>query len=446
MNIVVFTDTFLPKTDGISISLNHFTKILANRGHHFVICAPSYEKKDTIEIHDNVTIIRFKNAPLPSYPDIKIVLPSQKKLKKAMTMYKPDLIHIQTPGLLGQYGVLMAKMYKVPLIGTYHTLVSEQGTYVSLYRLLKVDRLLNFFKGASSNRFFEMKIFIEGSLWVNLGRSVSEKGIFRGALKPRKKVKKRLDKIIRSKDKTIKKRVIMKLCNSLYEAGELIISPSEMIKKELESKGVKKPIAVISNGMDLSRFKGVPKKPSSKIKLLHVGRISFEKNCDVILKAFEIIIESIPDAQLDIVGEGPAITSLKIQVEQQGIQNSVNFLGFLPHSTLHNLYPKYDLFITASTMETQGLVVLEALACGVPCIGVDSFALPELIQNAESGYVVEPFDYSDMAQKCLKVLKDPLLFEKFSRHALRIANNHELHSCADKLEETYFSVLEKNLL
>lgn len=406
MNIIVFTDTFLPKTDGIAISLNHFTKILADRGHHFVICAPSYEKTDTIEIHENVTIIRFKNAPLPSYPEIKIVLPSQKRLKKAMTIHKPDLIHIQTPGLLGQYGVLMSKMYKVPLIGTYHTLVSEQDTYISLYRLLKVDSLLNFFKS-------------------------------------KKKIKNRLDKVTRTKEKTLKKRVIMKLCNNLYESGELIISPSQMIKKELENTGVKKPIVVISNGMDLTRFRGQPKRPSTKPRLLHVGRISFEKNCNVVLKAFKIIQEKIPEATLDIIGEGPAITSLGIQAGQLGIKDNVNFLGFISHSTLHEVYPKYDLFVTASTMETQGLVVLEAMACGLPCVGVDSYALPELIQNDRNGYAVKSFDHKDMAAKCLQILADPDMYEKFSNQSLEIAQDHELHSCADKLEDTYKSVVKK---
>src|SRR5262249_42560398 len=147
------------------------------------------------------------------------------------------LVHIQSPGLLGNYGVLAAKMYGVPLIGTYHTLVSEQDTYVSLYRLLKVDALLNYFKS-------------------------------------HKKVEKRLEKIERKKDKSFKSILIYKVVLGLYQAGELIISPSHLIKKELIEGGATSPIEVVSNGMDLDRFKGTVKSPNSPPKLLHVGRIS----------------------------------------------------------------------------------------------------------------------------------------------------------------------------
>jgi len=272
MNIVIFTDTYLPKIDGVGISVDHFTRILAARGHNFVICAPRYEDDDSEKVGDNIHIIRFRSAPLPSYPDIKVVLPSQKKIAKAMTMYNPDLIHIQTPGLLGNYGVLASKMYGVPMIGTYHTLVSEQDTYISLYRLLKVDTLLNYFK---SN----------------------------------KKIEKRLDKIERKKGKSIKSQIIYRLTLGLYQAGELIISPSHLIKKDLLEGGATVPIEVVSNGMDLDRFRGSIKElPQAGPRLLHVGRISFEKNCEVVLKAFAMIREKFPNATLDIIGDGPAQT------------------------------------------------------------------------------------------------------------------------------------------
>lgn len=407
MKIAIFTDTFLPKIDGIAISLDHFTRILAGRGHEFVICAPQYEKEETVHIHENVSIIRFKNAPLPSYPDIKVVLPSHKRLRRAMSDFKPDLIHIQSPGLLGQYGVLASRMYSVPLIGTYHTLVSEQDTYISLYRLLKLDMLLGYFQR-------------------------------------NKKIKKNLDKIERKKDKTLKKKIILNLCNRLYETGELIISPSHLIKKELENNGVTTPIEVISNGMDLTRFTGNVKSVKSPPRFLHVGRISFEKNCEVVLKAFALIGEKIPGATLDIVGDGPAVTSLKIVSNQLGIADRVTFHGFVAHGTLHNLYPEYDIFLTASTMETQGLVVLEAMACGLACVGVNSFALPELIHHERNGFIVEPFDHIEMAKRVMEMIENPDLYEKFSEQSLAIASEHELNCCADKLESLYLTFFPGN--
>ncbi len=409
MNIVIFTDTYLPKIDGVGISVDHFSRMLAARGHNFVICAPKYGPDDFHSIGDNITVIRFKNAPLPSYPEIKIVLPSHKKLKKAMTHHKPDLVHIQTPGLLGQYGVLAAKMYGVPLIGTYHTLVSEQATYVSLYRLLKVDSLLNFFK---SN----------------------------------KKIKKNLEKIERKDQKTLKKALIFKLTNTLYETARLIISPSHLIKKELLDYNVRTPIEVVSNGMDLDQFTGKAKEsPGDSPRFLHVGRISFEKNCEVVLKAFALILEKKPAATLDIIGDGPALTSIKIEAKQLGIDSRVNFPGFVAHSSLPQIYPQYDLFLTASTMETQGLVVLEAMACGLPCIGVDSFALPELIHHDRNGYIVEPYDHIAMAEYAMKLITDDRIYRRFSVQSLEIAKEHDLKICADRLETVYRMVTERKI-
>ena len=76
MNVAIFTDTFLPKIDGVAISVDHFCRYLSARGHKFIICCPKYGSDDIKVLGDDIEILRFKNAPLPSYPDIKVVLPS----------------------------------------------------------------------------------------------------------------------------------------------------------------------------------------------------------------------------------------------------------------------------------------------------------------------------------------------------------------------------------
>ncbi len=404
MNIVIFTDTYLPHIDGVAISVDHFTRLLSGRGHRFIICCPRYGKSDPDPAVENIQVLRFKSASLPSYPDVKIVLPSHKRIRKAMMDFQPDLVHIQTPGPMGNYGVLASRMYDVPLCGTYHTLVSEQGTYISFYRLLKVDKLLSYFKS-------------------------------------RKKIKKRLEQVERKNARNLKKKVILRLTNRLYEFGSVIISPSHLIKEELERNGVKKPVEVVSNGMDLALFtRKVKEAPGNAPRLLHVGRISYEKNCEVVLKAFAMILEEFPDATLSIVGDGPALTAMKIEARQLGVDDRVTFPGFIPHETLPAIYPQYDLFLTASTMETQGLVVLEAIASGLPCVGVDAYALPELIQNGRNGFIGEPFDHPAMARSAIRILKDPDLYRNFSREGIEIAEGHALEACADRLEEVYRQV------
>ncbi|HSV95649.1 MAG TPA: glycosyltransferase [Spirochaetota bacterium] len=400
MNIVIFTDTFLPKIDGVAVSVESFSRILSARGHNFVICCPRYGVGDPMELGERVKIVRFSNFSLPSYPDIKVVFPLFRKIREAMTMFPADLVHIQSPGLLGIYGIIAARYYGVPAIGTYHTLVSEVTTYLSPARLLKIDRLIAFYRSL---------------------RGTTDR------VSP-----------ARNNKKTLAQRAVQRLCNWLYERKDLIISPSHRIKSVLEEQNVTTPIEVISNGMDLGVFRGsVKERPSGPPRLLHVGRISFEKNCDVVLGAFAQIHREIPGATLTIVGDGPALESLKAMTGRLGLADRVVFTGFVPRAELPDLYPRYDLFLTASTMETQGLVVLEAIASGLPCVGVDAYALPELIHNGENGFIARPFDPEEMARLALDILGDASRYRAFSAEGLRIASEHEINRCATRLEAVY---------
>ncbi len=403
MRILYFSDTFLPKTDGVAVSIKNFSELLSLRGHEFRIAAPRYGEGDFERMGDNIQIVRFRSGYLPSYPDIKVVLPSPGKITKLIEEFKPEVIHIHTPGLLGVYAVNAAERYGIPTVGTYHTLMAEQEMYVSFYRLFKLDKL--FFK---INK-FKKKLNIED-----------------------------LDKFVKFDNFNIRKKIILKICNDLYNRCDLVISPSHLIKKQLIEYGIEKPITVVSNGMDLKRFTGTTKEFSGDApKFLHVGRISYEKNCDVVINAFALILRHFPKATLTIIGEGPAIPSLQRQTEALSITASVEFKGFIPNAELHNVYPQYDLFLTASTMETQGLVVLESIACGLPAVGVDSFALPELIQDGKNGFIVPPFDSRGLAEKSIQLLSNPELYKKFSSASLEIASEHEMERCVNDMEEVY---------
>ncbi|XDD51975.1 glycosyltransferase [Leptospira sp. WS92.C1] len=405
MRILYFSDTFLPKVDGVAISMKNFADLLSKRGHTFMICCPRYGEGDSDAATDSIRVERFRSGYLPSYPDIKVVLPSPSKIKRLIKEFEPDLVHIHTPGLLGLYGINATEKYGIPTIGTYHTLMSEQDMYLSFYRLLKLDKL--FLRASKSDK--KLKI-------------------------------KDLSKIEKTDKFNIRKKIILKISNNIYERCDLIISPSHLIEKQLREFGLKTKIAVISNGLDLTSFKGIPKKLSTSPKLLHVGRISYEKNCDVILNSFKLIHDSIPDSTLTIIGDGPALPSLKIQAQNLGIENAVTFTGFIKREQLPQEYPKYDLFLTASTMETQGLVILESVACGLPAVGVDSFAIPELIHDGKNGYIAKPFDVKAIAEKSIEILKDSALYEKFSEESIRISKGHEMNACVDKMEEVYKTI------
>lgn len=403
MKIVVFSDTYLPKIDGVGISTDQFCRLLAQRGHEFVICAPQYgHDDDAVGSGERIRVIRFTNRPLPSYPDVKLANLSLRRIREAMAG-KPDLVHIQSPGLMGQYGIAAARLYSVPVVGTYHTMVNEVGMYLSPYRLLKLDKLVE---------------KVKDTLSVGLRRE--------------------LKKAEHAPKKSLSNRLILRLTNELYNRCEVVISPTELIATELRGAGVKRPLEIVSNGLDLERFHGKPRTlTAGAIRYLHVGRISFEKNVDVLLWAFARIREEQPEATFDIVGDGPALTSLRGEAERLGFGDAVHFHGFVPRDNLPEIYPQFDCFLTASTMETQGLVVLEALASGLPAVGVDSYALPELIRDGENGYLARPFDDTGIAALAIQLTSDRERYEAFSRESLSIAGGHDVHRSADLLERIY---------
>jgi len=398
MKVAIFTDTYFPKIDGIARSVQQFVTLLSEKGHRFVICCPDYDGP-AAEPGDGVQVIRFANTPLPSYPDVRLSHPSGEKIKKAIEAFGADLIHIQTPGPLGYYGTLAAGYYNLPSIGTYHTLVSEQSTYLSPLRLFGVDSLLD-------------------------------------SLVSTNPIAKSLVDLMQQGEELIARPIIEMGCNLFYNSTDLVITPTRTIRTELLKSGVTKPIRVVSNGINLKRFSGtVRERPHSPPALVHTGRLSFEKNCDVLLEAFRIIRQTFPEATLDFIGDGPATASLKKGVPES--DERIRFVGTVPYDSLPERYRDYDLFLTASTMETQGLAVLEACATGLPCVGVDSHALPELIQEERNGYIVPPFSPQRMAERAIEILSDAERFGRFSKQSIEIARGHDSHVCAASLEAIY---------
>lgn len=401
MRIAIFTDSFFPKIDGIAVSVQNFCEKLEARGHRFVICCPRYADDDSEQLGEKIRIERFKSVALPSYPEMRIVVPGRRKLHRVIRDFKPDLIHIQTPGFMGQYGVAAGKLYSIPVIGTYHTMMSEVGMYVNPLRLLKLDKLLARFRR-------------------------------------KKKITSKLAKLTRKKPPSLGGKLLYKLANRLYEKCAIVISPSEIIKQQLVEQKLQAPVTVVSNGIDLTLFKGqVRIFPGDEPRLLHVGRIAPEKNTEEVIRAFALIKRELPMARLTVVGDGPVLTDLKREASELGIADSVTFTGYQPRSQLPQVCLAHDLFLTASAMETQGLVALEAIATGLPAIGVDAYALPELIHHGRNGYIVPAHDVQAMAAAAVKLLGDRQNYTAFSAAGIEIAAMHGHDTCTDRLERLY---------
>jgi len=401
MRIAIFTDSFFPKIDGIAVSVKNFCEALEPRGHKFLICCPRYSDSDIETLGKKIRIERFKSVPLPSYPEMRVVIPGRKRMLRVIKEFRPDLIHIQTPGFMGQYGVAAGKVFSLPVVGTYHTMMSEVGMYVNPFRLLKLDKLLARFKR-------------------------------------KKKILSKLDSLTRKKPGSWGGKLLFMQANRLYEKCRVIISPSDLVKSELLRHDIKAAISVVSNGIDLAFFRGEKRAyPESAPRILHVGRIAPEKNTEEVIRAFALVKREMPDARLTVVGDGPVLIDLKRESSELDIADSIDFTGYIAREALPKIYADHDLFVTASAMETQGLVALEAVATGLPAVGVDAFALPELIQHGKNGYVAPPHDVRGIADAIVKILRSKIIFENFSAASIEIAAEHSHDRSTDKLEKIY---------
>ncbi len=282
---------------------------------------------------------------------------------------KLDIVHTHSPFTMGFFGWRVAKLQKIPRVSTFHTLLSEYVSYVS-----------------------------------KLGKII---------LKP----------------------ITWEFCKSFYNRHRKLIAPSKMLKKTLRDHGIRKPVEVIPTGINTDFFR-----PSDKTKarkklgmdgekiFLCLGRLGHEKNIDVIIRAFENV-----NAKLVIAGRGPAERKLKKLTVGLGLQNKVIFKGFISEKLKPIYYSAVDALLIASEAETQGLVVVEAMACGTPVIGADSLALSEIICDGKNGHLFEPGNVEELTEK-IETFEPS---ERMKKIATRTSKNYSIEKCTVKLEEFY---------
>jgi len=398
MRIAIFTDTFHPNIDGVVFSLLNKFRILTKKGHQFIVFAPKY-KTDQEEIKiEGVKIVRLPSFPLPNYPEFKAVVPFYGYCSKLVKDFNPDLIHIETYSTLGWVGSRIAKRRNIPLIGTYHTVAAEFVKYLSPTNILGIDK-------------------------------IREKWSKSKEVKP-----------VPQKESFFKK-MIWQSTIRLYNNCDIVTTPSPAIKRELLKRGLKTEARQVSNGIDLEKFP--LKNDFAKVpkRIVHGGRMSYEKRCDIILYAFKKISEKYSDVKLTFVGGGPALDYLKDLAKNLKID--VEFTGYVEHKKMGDYFRKNDVFITASPMETQGLVVLEAMASGLPAIGVNKYALPDVIHHGENGFVCRGNYFEDIAKYFSKMHDSPELFKRLRENAYEEVQKHRIDSCVGEMESTYRDLLKK---
>ena len=171
--------------------------------------------------------------------------------------------------------------------------------------------------------------------------------------------------------------------------------------------------------------------------MLYVGRVDPEKSIGHVIEAFSRVAPKVSEAELVVVGDGIDLERLKELAEDLKLGERAKFLGKVLPPDLIEIYQDGMVFATASETETQGIVLIEAAATGLPLIAVDAGAVGELCQNKVNGILCRPGDVSGMARAMKKILTEPELREKYSKESIKIAAEHDLKRTVARFEEIY---------
>lgn len=390
MKIAFFTDTFLPQVNGIATSLANQAQKLGEREHEVLIFTPKVDdiKRKTFKAK-NVTIINLPAVPSFVYTELKIGVFGLPKVMNTLTKFQPDIIHLHSALTVGMDAVLASKILKKPLVGTVHTFISDSD-YLRLFKYKLAVKLLD--------------------------------------------------------------KVSQRYLNFLFGQCDVVVAPSKMLVQELNGNGFKKTVSYLPNGMILSKPKLLSNTAKNNLRkqyglkekvVLHFGRLSYEKNIDMLIKAFFLITRKHSDVSLLIIGDGPATKSLKKLTTKLDLEDRITFTGFIDHDALIScgILSLGDLFATASTMEVQPMAILEAMLFGLPIVGVKQAGLIELVSS--NGFLVRPGSTKELSEKMEKILYDPPTAAKMREESFRLIKLHSIDKTIDTLEKLYQNLISK---
>jgi glycosyltransferase involved in cell wall biosynthesis len=375
----MISDVYFPRVNGVSTSIETFRRDLPKSGIAPILTAPGYAGEPSSD-----EIIRLPARPVPRDPEDRLMsfsaaVAQEAKLRAAGVA----LIHVQTPFVAHYAGLRLARRMGLPVVATYHTLFEE---YLHHYLPL----------------------------------------VPAGALRG------------------LARRFSRTQCNAI----DHVIVPSEAMRERLAAYGVARPMTVLPTGIpcaqfasgDGARFRAAHGIAPDRPVALFVGRVAFEKNIGFLLEALAHARAAQPEVLLLIAGEGPARKSLAQQAEAAGLGSNVRFLDYLKRDTeLPDCYAAADLFVFASRTETQGLVLLEAMAAGTPVLALSAMGTASIL-SPQRGAVIAPDEPAGFGALLGQLLADPPRLGALAEAARECAAEWSDSAMAARLADLYLSL------
>jgi 1,2-diacylglycerol 3-alpha-glucosyltransferase len=374
--VAFFTNTYLPFVGGVSRSVDLYRRYLARFNTQTHIYAPEYDAPhdDGDDIRRLPAITHFNNT------DFSLPLPIAFKPMSDFHAQRYDIVHVHHPFLLGEMGMRLARRERLPLVFTYHTQYEKYTHYVPV-------------------------------------------------------------------DHDTAARTIIHHATAFCRLCDLVIAPTADIRHLLESRGVQTPIEVLPTGVDLASYtstESVNFREKLGIScdapiLLYVGRLAFEKNLEFLIQACLRVLARHRDAYFLIAGDRKNKQKLEtLAMSDPEVGQRVHFLGRVEGKRLTDLYCQADLFVFASLTETQGMVILEAMAGGTPVVCLDADGVRDIVRNGQNGYRLSrnaaPEEFAEAVSACLS---SPQKLSLLGECARKTAGQFDMQRLARRLQGLY---------
>jgi glycosyltransferase involved in cell wall biosynthesis len=342
------SDVYFPRVNGVSTSIQTFRRDLAAMGCECWLVAPRYPH----DWHDDAKVLRQPSHYLVFDPEDRMLAARTTLAVCRDVARRVDVLHVQTPFVAHWAGTKVAREAELPVVETYHTFFEE---YLHHY--------LPLWPAAAARAFA--------------------------------------------------RRVSRRQC----DAVDAVVAPSQQLAAVLRGYGVERRIETIPTGLDHTEFAGGNGSafrarhgiPTERPMMLLVGRVAHEKNIGFLLRVLAAVRRSVTDVLFVIAGEGPALPALRRQAAADGLAANVLFVGYLDRrGALLDCYRAADVFVFASRTETQGLVLLESLALGVPVVSTAVLGTEEVLHGA-AGAIVVTEGVEEFAAAVVRVLGEPAL-------------------------------------
>ena len=382
MKILITTDLYTTNTNGVVTSVRNLMEELSKKGHEIRVLTVSEKLKS----HQDENIYYIKSLPLGAvYPDVRMPLSNHHhRFIRELIDWKPDLIHSQCEFFSYQYACYISRKAGAPIVHTYHTLYEQYVTYI-----FPSQRIGAFFVG--------------------------------------------------------------KLSKYRLRKAEAVVAPTQKVETVLKSYGLRNPIHVVPSGIALEQHKqriseeerkrrraelGIPE---DALVLLNLGRLGTEKNLTEIIELFAVARSQNSKLELLIVGDGPARKDLEATAERLGVAENVIFTGMVPPEEVHAYYQLGDVFVSASTSETQGLTYVEAAANGLPLLCRKDPCLDGVLVDQCNGWEYEAEEeFCDIIHA---ILNNPGWCQTAGTQSEQIAASYDKSNFAQKIEAIYETVV-----